>query len=394
MKMIENVISISELTKEISELLQNNLSRVQIVGEVSNLKYHSSGHIYFTLKDESASISAVIWRSRAPKFPIKEGMKLKAGGSVSVFAAKGSYQFDCIWVQEYGLGDLFVAYEELKAKLELKGYFSQERKRQIPHFVEKVGVATSSTGSVIQDIISTLANRAPQIEIVLRPTVVQGNEASKDIVKAITELNKQNVDVIIIGRGGGSFEDLFPFSSEEVADAIYNSEKPIISAVGHETDFSIADFVADKRAATPTQAATFVSMNSIEQILGYLEEKERNYTKRLQNEINANRDKLEFILVEKIENRVSSIVSNYNNKLSLIEQKLDNSINLLVRSNIEKLNLFEMKLSQANPNLQLERGYAIIKKDNHAISSSTKLKKGETLQVIRLNQENEVLVQN
>ncbi|MDQ0194421.1 exodeoxyribonuclease VII large subunit [Paenibacillus wynnii] len=254
------VYSIKELNRYIRMKLDSDslLSDVWIRGEISNFTHHGSGHMYFTLKDESSRIKAIMFSSHNQRLPFvpKEGARVIARGNVTVYERDGQYQFYATHMQPDGIGSLYLAYEQLKSKLELEGLFSADRKRPLPRFPRCIGVITSPTGAAVRDIMITLKRRFPQASVVLYPVLVQGKGAGPSVVKAIQELNAMGeADVLIVGRGGGSLEELWAFNEEGVARAIAASEIPVISAVGHETDFTIADFVADLRAATPTAAA-------------------------------------------------------------------------------------------------------------------------------------------
>ena len=255
-----NPITVEELNKYIKSKFDadETLNNVYVKGEISNFKLHYTGHMYFTLKDEKSLIKCIMFKSFTPhlNFMPKDGMKVCVLGSVSVFDRDGVYQIYCKAMKQDGMGSLFEAYEKMKAKLEAEGLFAQSHKKPIPQFPKTIGVLTSSTGAVIRDIINVSTRRNPNVHIRLLPVPVQGPGASDQIAEAIKRMNTEKLaDVIIVGRGGGSLEDLWPFNEENVARAIYDSELPIISAVGHETDFTIADFVADLRAPTPSAAA-------------------------------------------------------------------------------------------------------------------------------------------
>lgn len=254
------VYSIKELNRYIRMKLDsdNLLSDVWIRGEISNFTHHGSGHMYFTLKDESSRIKAIMFASHNQRLPFipKEGARVIARGNVTVYERDGQYQFYATHMQPDGIGSLYLAYEQLKSKLEKEGLFAEVRKRSLPRFPKCIGVITSPTGAAVRDIVITLQRRFPQVAIVIYPVLVQGKGAAPSIVKAIGALNAMGeADVLIVGRGGGSLEELWAFNEEEVARAISASRIPVISAVGHETDFTIADFAADLRAATPTAAA-------------------------------------------------------------------------------------------------------------------------------------------
>ena len=264
--MTYNPISVTDLNKYIKEKIAGDevLNNVLVKGEISNYKHHYTGHLYFTLKDENSLIKCIMFRSAAVnlKFEPKDGMKVMVFGTVSVFERDGVYQIYCKAMQEDGMGSLYKAYEEMKARLEKEGLFEQSHKKKIPMFPKCIGVLTSNTGAVIRDIINVSTRRNPNVYIKLLPVPVQGEGAAEKIAEAIKIMNdKKLADVIIVARGGGSLEDLWPFNEEIVARAIYDSELPIISAVGHETDFTIADFVADLRAPTPSAAAELAVPN-------------------------------------------------------------------------------------------------------------------------------------
>jgi exodeoxyribonuclease VII large subunit len=270
--MDEHVLTVTSLTQAIRETLEAEFPIVHVVGEVSNYKLHQSGHRYFTLKDEGAQIRCVLWRGRQADVELRDGMQIKVRGRLTVYPLQGNYQIDCFSVMPAGIGDLYAAFEQLKRELAAAGYFDPSRKRPIPRLPQCIGVATSPSGAAIRDILSTLQRRNPAITIIVRPTIVQGMEAAEDIARAIADLEAAGCDVIIVGRGGGSIEDLWAFNTRIVADAIYRARVPIISAVGHETDVTIADFVADLRAATPTAAAELCTPLRREDILLWLDQ--------------------------------------------------------------------------------------------------------------------------
>lgn len=253
-------VTVSRLNQYIKGVIENDASLcdVSVKGEISNFKLHSSGHCYLTLKDEQSAIRAVMFRSAAQrlKFMPENGMKIIAAGKVSVYERDGQYQLYIASMQQDGVGDLYVAFEQLKARLAQEGLFDQSRKKPLPKYPKTVGVITSPTGAAVRDIINVLSRRYPAAEILLCPVLVQGDDAARQIASAIAYMNREKrADVLIVGRGGGSIEDLWSFNEETVARAIAASELPVISAVGHETDFTIADFVADLRAPTPSAAA-------------------------------------------------------------------------------------------------------------------------------------------
>ena len=250
--------TVSEITRRIKGLLETSLPTVWVQGEISNFTWHSSGHLYFTLKDEYSQLRCVMWRERSQRlfFTPQNGMKVLAQGDITVYERAGQYQLTVRQLQPAGIGELELAFEQLKERLRAEGLFDERHKRSLPEFPQTIGVVTSPTGAAIRDIAQIIGRRAPWVQVILRPTLVQGEGAAADIAQAIDEFNQYGkVDLLIVGRGGGSLEELWAFNEEMVARAIYRSRIPVISAVGHEVDFTIADFVADRRAPTPSAAA-------------------------------------------------------------------------------------------------------------------------------------------
>ena len=283
--MENNYLTITELTRYLKGKFESdeNLRKVYLKGEISNFKAHTRGHFYFTLKDETSRISAIMFASntRSLKFIPIDGMKVLVSGRVSVYEASGGYQIYVDDMLEDGIGNLYIAFEQLKEKLSKEGLFNKEHKKPIRRIPKRIGIITASTGAAIRDILTTIKRRYPVCETILFPSLVQGNDAAKDIAKKIEIANTYDIDTLIVGRGGGSIEDLWPFNEEIVARAIYNSKVPVISAVGHEVDFTIADFVADLRAPTPTAAAE-LAVPDINTIITYLDTaKSRSYNSLL-----------------------------------------------------------------------------------------------------------------
>ena len=296
--MNDKYISVTQLTKYIKYKIDNdiNLNEVFLKGEISNFKAHSRGHYYFTIKDEGSRISAVMFANNTKKlkFLPTDGMKVLVTGKISVFEANGSYQIYVNDMLEDGVGNLYIAYEQLKKKLEEEGLFDKSHKKPIPKIPNRVGVITAPTGAAIKDIISTIKRRWPLSEIILLPALVQGEEAHSTIVEQIKKSEDYNLDTLIVGRGGGSIEDLWPFNEEDVAKAIYECPIPTISAVGHEVDFTIADFVADLRAPTPTGAAE-MAVPQISDVINYIDQINIRLNKSLLNKININKKHLDEI---------------------------------------------------------------------------------------------------
>ncbi|HFE62791.1 MAG TPA: exodeoxyribonuclease VII large subunit, partial [Caldithrix sp.] len=249
--MEKRVYTVSDLTREIKQVLESSFPRLWVEGEISNLKRHSSGHLYFTLKDSNSQLNCAMWRFRVGQllFQPQDGMKVLVEGDVQVYERGGYYQLIVNQIQPAGIGDLQLAFEQLKKKLHAEGLFDESHKKRLPQFPERIGVVTSPTGAAIRDIVSVVSRRFPGVQLIINPVRVQGETAKEEIAQAIREFNEYGkVDVLIVGRGGGSLEDLWAFNEEVVARAIFDSKIPVISAVGHEIDYSISDFVADRRA--------------------------------------------------------------------------------------------------------------------------------------------------
>ena len=405
--MNDKYITVTQLTRYIKYKIDNdvNLNEVFLKGEISNFKAHSRGHFYFTLKDENSRINAIMFSSQTSKikFMPEDGMKVLVTGKISVFEANGAYQIYVSDMLEDGVGNLYIAFEQLKKKLEEEGLFKDIYKKPIPKIPTKVGVVTAPTGAAIKDIISTIKRRWPLTEIYLFPALVQGELAKDDIVRQIKRADTYNLDTLIVGRGGGSIEDLWAFNEEIVARAIFECNTPVISAVGHEIDFTIADFVADLRAPTPTGAAE-MAVPQLTDVANYLKQINIRLGNTILNKIKNNRRKLDDI---KNSNIFKNPIMIYQTKEmifdSLIEKLKFNMINL---TNIKEKELIRLKnsyvlknpykildnksnkylqliskLETLSPLLTLKRGYAITKKDNKVISSVKNISKGDKLDI-------------
>ncbi len=385
MKYAEMAISVTDLNKYIKDKIADDeyLNNVLIKGEISNFKHHYTGHMYFTLKDENSLIKCIMFKSYAQKlmFEPKDGTKVFVFGTVSVFERDGIYQIYVKAMEEDGVGDLYTKYQKLKKELEEKGLFDIENKKKIPLMPKVIGVLTSQTGSVIRDIINVSTRRNPNVYIRLLPVPVQGEGAAEKIAKGIEYMNENNLaDVLILARGGGSLEDLWPFNEEIVAYSIYNSKIPIISAVGHETDFSISDFVADLRAPTPSAAAELAVSDIYE-----LKQKINTY----QNRLKISLTKKVEIMKLRYEKCMSSFVfkeptrrinENYIKLDSYIKQ-LENLIN--TKSEKEKNRYVELvaKLDTLSPLKTLMRGYSITEKEGKIVKSIVELKKDDNIDI-------------
>lgn len=381
--MEQNIVTVSELTGNIKSSLENSFDFIRVTGELSNFKLHSSGHRYFTLKDEGASISCVMWRGRQIDFKPSDGMKVVIAGGLTVYPQRGNYQIDCISMEKAGQGELWLAFEELKKQLESKGYFDRDRKKVLPNLPLAVGVATSSTGAAIRDIFSTIERRFKPLEIYFRPTIVQGDSSGVDIAKAIIELNKLPIDVIIVGRGGGSLEDLWGFNTIDVAQAIYESNVPIISAVGHETDFSISDFVADVRAATPTAAAELVTPITQDSLYENILRNSEYMHKFMNSNITNMRELLKRSINEKAKKRVLDFVNMNYQFIDDSTWRINSAINNIVKLQKQNLNGKAMHIKSLSPYAPLKKGYAIIKNNGKVIAKNHSLLKFKSIEIQR-----------
>ena len=384
MKYENMAITVSQLNGYIKEKFENdeNLENILVKGEISNFKNHYTGHMYFTLKDENSLIKCVMFKSYAQKlgFMPKDGMKVFVLGTVSVYERDGVYQIYAKAMQEDGVGILYKKYEELKAKLEEEGYFSAEHKKKIPQMPKVIGVLTSKTGAVIRDIINVSTRRNPNVYIRLYPVPVQGEGAAEKIADGIKFMNENNLaDVLILARGGGSLEDLWPFNEEVVAHAIYDSKIPIISAVGHETDFSISDFVSDLRAPTPSAAAELAVPDIYE-----VKQKINTYQNRLRTTLIKKVEIMKLRYEKVISSRIfKEPLRDINDKYLKIDNIVKNIENIIkLKEKQEKTKYIEIvsKLDALSPLKTLTRGYSIVENDNKKIIKSAKdLKKDDKI---------------
>lgn len=341
------------------------LNRVSVKGEISNCKYHTSGHIYFTLKDESGVLSAVMFAGSAAglRFRLENGLKVVVSGRVDVYERDGKYQLYATSVEADGLGDLYKKFEQLKAQFEEMGYFAKEYKRPIPEFSKKIGIVTASTGAAIHDIMNIANRRNPYVALYLYPALVQGAGAAASIVRGIKTLDGMGMDVIIVGRGGGSIEDLWAFNEEIVAEAIFNAKTPIISAVGHETDFTIADFVADMRAPTPSAAAE-LSVTEASVIEGKIESCQMRLEDALRRRIEKYRDRLSAYLVQfKYLNPKTRVEENRVYVASL-QDKLDMLFKNIVAAKRHQFEMYASRLQGVSPLEKLSQGYSYVEKSD------------------------------
>ncbi|MBR1970486.1 MAG: exodeoxyribonuclease VII large subunit [Clostridia bacterium] len=383
MENTRRVATVSQINNYIKALLEqvSVIQNVWIKGEISNFKLHSSGHIYLTLKDSNSVLKAVMFRGAASKlnFKPKDGMMVLALGRIAVYEAGGQYQLYIEAMEQEGTGDLYAQFEELKKKLGDEGLFDEAHKKCIPKFPSCIGIATSPTGAAIRDMINVIKRRCPMVKIIIYPCLVQGDGASKTIVEAIEYFNsKKLVDVIIIGRGGGSIEDLWAFNEETTARAAYNSEIPVISAVGHETDFTISDFVSDLRAPTPSAAAE-LAVPDILELKNQIDTSCARMAALLKQKIDAPKKQLELLSAK-------TSKSNIEKYLLDLEQDIDRMSENLAKAFTNKIDLeqkrFEKeagKLSALSPLSVFERGYCSLSKDDKIVADVKDVEKGDTV---------------
>ena len=380
-----NAVTVTQLNKYLKDRFDEdeNLNAILVKGEISNFKNHYTGHLYFTLKDENSLIKCIMFKSYAERlaFKPKDGMKVMVFGSVSVFERDGVYQVYAKTMMEDGMGDLHEKFERLKAQLEEEGLFAQSHKKPIPLYPKVIGVLTSQTGAVIRDIINVSSRRNPNVYIRLLPVPVQGPGAAEQIAEKIKIMNdKKLADVLIIGRGGGSLEDLWPFNEEIVARAIYESELPIISAVGHETDFTIADFVADLRAPTPSAAAELAVPDVYE-----LKQKINDYQNRFRNSLKKKIELMKLRYEKCMKSRVFTDPMRKIRDMSVLldsyVQRLEKKIKNTQKDNQTAYIELVTKLDTLSPLKTLARGYSLTEKDNKIVKSVNELKENDKVKL-------------
>ncbi len=376
-------LTVTDVNLIVKDTLEGSglLNFISVKGEISNLKYHSRGHVYFSLKDETSKINAVMFNSAGKlAFTPKDGDSVIVSGKINVYPASGSYQIMAFDIKPDGVGNLYILFEELKKKLSNEGLFDTIHKKRIPRFPERIGVITAREGAAVRDIISTINRRYPLCEIYLFPSLVQGEGAKESIVKMIRRANETDIDVLIVGRGGGSIEDLWAFNEESVARAIYESKVPVVSAVGHEIDYTIADFVADMRAPTPTAAAEMV-VKDIEDIESYLSEAVNRMNSSLTSKINHSKEKLNKYESNYIINNPINMIEVKRKELNEIKSKLEHVINSKIIYQVNIFERYKLKLELLNPTNILEKGYSIVKVDGKICKSTDNINIGDNIDI-------------
>jgi exodeoxyribonuclease VII large subunit len=384
--MMKHVYSVGQVNKYIKNMFAQDfmLHHISIKGEVSNCKYHSSGHIYFTMKDADGTINAIMFagsRREGLKFPMKEGDRVVVTGSVEVYERDGRYQIYARTIERDGEGNLYLKFEALKRELEEMGMFAEEYKQPIPKYAKTVGIVTAETGAAIQDIRNIAGRRNPYVQLILCPALVQGEGAAASIVHGIHALEQIGVDVIIVGRGGGSIEDLWAFNEEMVARAIFDCRIPVISAVGHQTDFTIADYVADLRAPTPSAAAelaVFDYRQAMQELLGMRQQMDKELQRKVtvaRNHLEHQRMRLHYLSPQQRMNENRRRVAEY-------EEKLTGRMEELLRERRHRLALLAGTLESYSPVKKLSGGYAFVEDGNHqALRSIHQIRKKDTVQI-------------
>ncbi|MBY0541059.1 MAG: exodeoxyribonuclease VII large subunit [Arcobacteraceae bacterium] len=396
-------ISVSTLNVQIKSLLETTFIQVYVEGEISNLTYHNSGHIYFSIKDESSTLSCVMFKGNTKylKFQLENGLKVAINGNITVYAPRGNYQLLCNKIEPAGQGALAFAFEQLKNKLEAKGYFDGNYKQPLPKYPKKIALVTSPTGAAIEDMKKVATNRWPLVEFILVPTLVQGEGSANDISNSIKFADKLHCDIMIVGRGGGSIEDLWAFNEEIVANAIYEARTPIISAVGHEVDYLISDFVADIRAATPSNAVE-IALPDINEHRMYLDSLMNEYNNRLKNilfnkqqelfnmkrlfEQNSIETKFNYIQTEinllksSFKTDLSQKILSSSNQLNLLKSSIQNSFSAVLLKTQNQIDLLKSNFELNHPDKKDKNGFVQISKDNKIISLED-LKIGDEIQL-------------
>lgn len=391
-------LSVSDINRQIKNLLERDpiLEDIWVRGEISNLSIPVSGHAYFTLKDAKSSLKCVIWRSNltaAANSALKNGNDVEAHGKISVYERDGIYQLYADEIRTAGLGKLFEEFLRLKDKLEKEGLFDAERKIKIPEIPQAIGIVTSLTGAALQDMLNTIQKRWPIASILLSPAAVQGVEAPAALFNAFERLEKEHPDVIIIGRGGGSIEDLWAFNDEFLVRRIAESPVPVISGIGHETDFTLVDFVADLRAPTPTGAAVAATPD-IQEIRGYLDALSMQLTNCMRDKIQTNRSDLQ-LLAHRLELRAPfRQIQQEKQSVDQLQIRLTQCLNHILQQERLRLSAIDQRLAAVNPESVLKRGYALIeKKGKGLVTSAAELMPQDSVRILMADGNVEATIQ-
>lgn len=383
--MVKEIYSVSSVNQYIRQMFESDyaLNHIYVKGEISNCKYHTSGHIYFTLKDKNAAIACVMFKGMRGglSFRLTEGLSVIVLGSISVYERDGKYQLYAREIVRDGIGLLYAQYEQLKNKLAGEGLFDETHKKPLPLYAKKIGIVTAGTGAAIQDIINISARRNPYVQLVLYPAKVQGDGAAETIAAGIAAMDAYGVDVMIVGRGGGSIEDLWAFNEEIVARAIYACKTPVISAVGHETDFTIADFVSDRRAPTPSAAAELACAD-VMSLLRTIDEYSLRLDRAMAGQIGLWRQKIKTMETALKHLSPKHLMQQKRQYLMLLEERLTNKMTETVKAYRHRLETDVQKLEALSPLARLSGGYAFVTDENEAaVRSVSDVREGSRLKI-------------
>ena len=367
--MSSSLLSVSSLNIQIKSLLEATFMHIRVEGEVASATYHSSGHLYFSIKDNKSTIKCVMWRSSVAKmkFRIQKGLHIVVEGSVSVYTPKGEYQFQVVHIEPYGQGALALAYEQLKKKLEAKGYFEKSHKKPIPKYIQSVALVTAKQSAGLYDMLKIIEKRWALVEVTIVDTLVQGQHASKQIASALKYADSLGVDVVIVGRGGGSAEDLWCFNEEAVADALYAMQTPVVSAVGHEVDVMIADYVADLRAPTPSASIEMILPDS-QELLYFLNTLTERYQDALMHHLQANQQKIEALQERLYQVSPLRSIQNIEQKFTHIQEEFERLVLWKILQKEQQLSALEQQLKLQNPALHEKKGWGQLSKDGEIIA--------------------------
>ena len=367
-----NVLNVSSLNEQIKTILETTFSRVLVEGELSRITFHNSGHIYFTLKDSSSTLKAVMFKGNASKlkFQLQEGQKVILDGAISLYKPRGEYQINCFSIQPSGQGALALAYEQLKQKLSDKGYFDTAAKKQLPKFPKKIALITSATGAALQDMLRVANSRYKAIEIDIYDVLVQGDSASSAIARAVILADSKGYDIIVTGRGGGSMEDLWAFNEEIVADAIFNSKTPVVSAVGHEIDWVISDFVSDLRAPTPSAAIEMILPDTNE-LYQYLDSLSTQYTQVISQKVFNAKQEISHLTNSYSQHSIEKKLTQKLQEINQIKESFYQTISFKLSSAKNQVFTLKSMLESNHPKLKSKKGFAQLSKESKIIDLSS-----------------------
>lgn len=366
--MSNSLLSVSSLNTQIKSLLEATFMHIGVEGEVASATYHTSGHLYFSIKDNKSIIKCVMWRSSVAKmkFRIEKGLHIVVEGSVSVYTPKGEYQFQVVNIEPYGQGAMALAYEQLKKKLEAKGYFDKAHKKPIPKYIQRIALVTAKQSAGLYDMLKIIEKRWALVEVTIVDTLVQGQEASKEIASALAYADTLDVDVVIVGRGGGSAEDLWCFNEEAVADALYTMDTPVVSAIGHEVDVMIADYVSDLRAPTPSASIEMILPDS-QELLYFLNTLTERYSDALKYHFQRNQQMIDTLHQRLSQTSPLRSIQNIEQTFNHLQEEFLRVISFTFVQKKQLLDSFEQQLKLQNPVLQEKKGWGQLSKDGKII---------------------------